>query len=205
MQSHQRLIAIEHCALLSQSWPADGSRYSTHRRSRTPRRGAQASLVRPIGIRKSRSRSLQSRAIGKVPRRSHFQTHVNPRMLFVGFSLCTLAPNCSDSFPQSFTCTHDKCEIGSNVTATCRVSARLTCTIDREIERPLTCIYCWQLPESLLHCFLVGSQCKVSPRPQTGTCSVLPRQQCLGNRTLRGKCTASRHPDIRSRRRFCCR
>jgi hypothetical protein len=105
-------------------------------------------------------------------------------MLALGLALAAVSPNCSDAFPQYFTCGNEKCAIGANVTAQCRVSDRINCSIDRAVDRVVPCVYCWQLPESALRCFLHGSQCRVSPRPQTGTCSVNPGALCLGPRTF---------------------
>ena len=105
-------------------------------------------------------------------------------MLLCLFFLECAGTDCSELWPQQFSCDIDECRIGSNVTTTCNVSNRSTCTGNRSLEMEVECIYCWQLSESSLKCFFAGIKCKPGPRPQSATCTALPTVFCLGNRTF---------------------
>lgn len=90
---------------------------------------------------------------------------------------------CSDYWPDHYLCESTICNINSIIQAKCSISNNFSCEGERNLTKTIPCIYCWQLPESSLRCYF-RSQCTPQPRPDIGTCTVLPNVVCLGNRTF---------------------
>ncbi|OHT01865.1 TM2 domain-containing protein C41D11.9 [Tritrichomonas foetus] len=103
-------------------------------------------------------------------------------VFFILLKFC-FSRKCLDYWPDHFICEVDKCTINSNISANCTVSPNFSCEGERSSMKTIPCIYCWQLPVSSLRCYF-RDQCKPKPRPQPGSCSVLPNIVCLGTRTF---------------------
>ncbi|KAK8894303.1 TM2 domain-containing protein 3 [Tritrichomonas musculus] len=102
---------------------------------------------------------------------------------FINLIIFTKSRNCSEYWPDHFVCESSNCNISYNITANCSVPSSFACDGERYTLKVIPCIYCWQLPKSSLRCSF-RSQCKPNPRPQPGTCTVLPKVSCLGTRTF---------------------
>lgn len=104
-------------------------------------------------------------------------------IMFFFFSLARQMENCSNLYPQYFTCTAERCKIGQNVSAVCNVNKYAVCSGDKNITVTLPCNYCWQLPKSELHCGF-PDRCTPSSKPQIGICTVQATSTCLGPRSF---------------------
>lgn len=104
-------------------------------------------------------------------------------LFFINLIIFVKSRKCSEYWPDHFICRHENCSIMTKVNASCSVPDSFPCDGDRNIIQSIPCVYCWQLPESSLRCYF-RSRCKPQPRPQTGTCTVLPNVACLGTRNF---------------------
>lgn len=103
--------------------------------------------------------------------------------IFINLIIFVKSRDCSDYWPHHYICKSDNCSIMSNITTNCTVPDSFSCDGVRYLIKTIPCVYCWQLPESSLRCYF-RSQCKPKPRPQPGTCTVLPNIPCLGTRNF---------------------
>lgn len=103
--------------------------------------------------------------------------------IFINLIIFIKSRECSEYWPEHYICESNNCTMMTINEINCSVPDSFSCDGERYLIKRIPCIYCWQLPETSLRCYF-RSRCKPQPRPQTGTCTVLPNVACLGVRNF---------------------